>query len=174
MADNILNNADSPSKLATDITIAWLQNPNVQPGVADVSDLLKTVLAALDPDSRGAAAPVEPIPQSETPAPKAQGKRVKGRTETKATPPKASVPASVPVGAETAPPPPAKIDDRPKAARPARADRKPKASGLALLKGSLRRRLQLAPQVPRRRCPRRQNLPPRSEGPRKQPPRQQQ
>lgn len=114
MADNILNNADSPSKLATHITIAWLQNPNVQPGVADVSDLLKTVLAALDPDSRGAAAPVEPIPQSETPAPKAQGKRVKGRTETKATPPKASVPASVPVGAETAPPPQPKSMTDPK------------------------------------------------------------
>lgn len=135
MADKTPDNADSPSKLATDITIAWLQNPNVQPDVADVSNLLKTVLAALDSNSRGAAAPVEPIPQSETAPPKAQGKPVKGKTGTKATPPKTSVPASDPVTAEATQSSTGTSDNSPKAARPARTDRKPKASGLALLKG---------------------------------------
>ncbi|MDE1915338.1 MAG: hypothetical protein KGJ57_10585 [Sphingomonadales bacterium] len=48
MADNTSDRSDTSSKLAADITIAWLQNPNVNPGVVDVSRLLQSVLSTFN------------------------------------------------------------------------------------------------------------------------------
>lgn len=63
MADEPTNNAVNPIELATELTIAWLGNPNVRATAEDVSAFLKTIhttIGALSNDSHAASTDAAP------------------------------------------------------------------------------------------------------------------
>lgn len=67
MADDIANEDTSTIELATELTIAWLSNPNVRVNAEDVPAFLKTMHATLG-ELAGAATDTAEPEQSYTPA----------------------------------------------------------------------------------------------------------
>jgi len=87
MAQTTTESSDTASKLAADIIIAWLHNPNVQPGIEDVPHLLKSVLStfAASPAAGPATALMQDAPAAPSSAPAAP-KAAPVRTKAKAKP----------------------------------------------------------------------------------------
>jgi len=64
MADEPTSNAADPIELATELTVAWLSNPNVRAAAEDVPAFLKSIHATIGELSNGSsAAPADSAPE---------------------------------------------------------------------------------------------------------------
>lgn len=68
MADEVTSNIANPIELATELTIAWLNNPNVRAQAEDVPAFLKSIHATIGELSSGSDAAAADAAPEYTPA----------------------------------------------------------------------------------------------------------